>query len=73
MVDAGNHWGFDGRGRWAHGGMLKAACHIRGELEQLGLLGRLLGAAKSGVSQQGSEGTETSTNSQVTTALHVLA
>eukprot|EP01042_Synura_sphagnicola_P007128 gene7128-9128_t len=34
MSSAGNQWGFNGESRWAHGGMLKAALHIRNELDR---------------------------------------
>lgn len=38
MEAAGARWGVDGRGRWAHKGMLQAALHLREELERLQLL-----------------------------------
>lgn len=33
MEEAGEKWGFDGKNRFAHGGMLRAAMYIRNELE----------------------------------------
>lgn len=33
MTSIGETYGFDGKGRWAHGGMLQAAINIRKELE----------------------------------------
>lgn len=47
MHTAGEAWGFDGRGRWAHGGMLRAALHIRQELQRSGVLQRILGPSSS--------------------------
>lgn len=41
MTEVGDKWGFDGRNRWAHSGMLRAASAIRTELEYLGLLDRI--------------------------------
>lgn len=41
MTEVGDKWGFDGRNRWAHSGMLRAASAIRTELESLGLLDRI--------------------------------
>lgn len=41
MAEVGDKWGFDGRNRWAHSGMLRAASAIRTELESLGLLDRI--------------------------------
>ncbi len=35
---AGDKWGFDGAGRFAHSGMLRSALWIREDLEQSGLL-----------------------------------
>lgn len=37
----GEQFGFDGKGRFAHGGMLKAALGIRAELEANDTLGRI--------------------------------
>lgn len=37
----GEQWGFDGKGRHAHAGMLKAALGIRAELEANDTLGRI--------------------------------
>ena len=31
MIEVGKKWGFDGKGKWGHGGMLRAADHIRTE------------------------------------------
>jgi hypothetical protein len=42
MTEAGKVWGFDGRGRWAHGGFLRAAMHIRSEIENNKILQRIL-------------------------------
>jgi energy-converting hydrogenase Eha subunit C len=39
----GEKWGFNGKGRWAHSGCLKVASGIREEIEQLGLLDKILG------------------------------
>jgi hypothetical protein len=39
----GEQYGFDGKGRHAHGGMLRAALGIRGELEANDTLGRIFG------------------------------
>lgn len=44
MSEAGRLWGFDGTNRYAHGGMLTAALHIRQELEQSKALSKLFGA-----------------------------
>jgi hypothetical protein len=41
MEAAGIQWGFDGKDRFAHDGMLKAALHIRGELDKSGVLQRV--------------------------------
>lgn len=41
MSAAGNQWGFDGENKWAHGGMLKAAVHIRNELDRSNTLRRI--------------------------------
>ena len=38
MSAYGEEWGFEGQGRWAHGGMLKAAHNIRLELRRLQIL-----------------------------------
>lgn len=37
----GDQYGFDGKGRYAHAGMLKAALGIRAELERNDVLGRI--------------------------------
>ena len=42
MREAGELWGFDGINRFAHGGMLRSAMHIRSEIESLGYLNRLM-------------------------------
>ena len=34
-------WGFNGENRYAHGGMLQAALHIRSELERMAILKKL--------------------------------
>lgn len=47
MTEAGEQWGFDGRNRWAHGGMLRAAIHIRSELQRTGLLRQVYGTSPS--------------------------
>jgi hypothetical protein len=39
----GERWGFDGIGKWAHGGCLKVASGIREEIDELGLLDKILG------------------------------
>lgn len=41
MEAVGEQWGFDGKGRYAHAGMLKAALGIRAELEANDTLGRI--------------------------------
>lgn len=41
MREAGKRWGFNGRGRWAHSGMLRAALVIRGEIEEARILNRI--------------------------------
>lgn len=46
MSEAGRLWGFDGTGRYAHGGMLKAALYIRQELEQSKIMSKLFGAQR---------------------------
>lgn len=46
MSEAGRLWGFDGTNRYAHGGMLKAALHIRQELEQSKIMSQLFGAQR---------------------------
>lgn len=43
LKEAGEQYGFDGENRWAHGGMLIGALHIRKELERTGILKRVLG------------------------------
>ncbi len=43
LEQAGNMYGFNGKDRWAHGGMLKAALHIRNELQKSGVLTKFLG------------------------------
>jgi len=35
MATAGERWGFDGRGKYAHGGFLASALYIREELERV--------------------------------------
>eukprot|EP00981_Chlorochromonas_danica_P002538 scaffold487_cov178-Ochromonas_danica.AAC.26 len=40
---AGRMWGFDGRGKYAHGGMLRAALAIRQEIQDTQILDQLLG------------------------------
>ena len=42
MTEAGELWGFDGRGKYAHRGILEAALGVRDSLERLGHLRRLL-------------------------------
>jgi len=41
LEDAGKEWGFDGRGHYAHGAMLKVALKIRGILEESEILAKL--------------------------------
>lgn len=43
MEEAGNRWGFNGKGRWAHRGMMRAAEAIREDLEKTGLLNTIFG------------------------------
>lgn len=47
LVQAGEAWGFDGHYRYSHGGMLKAAMHIRNELEKSDILNRIYSKTKS--------------------------
>lgn len=42
MTSCGNKWGFNGNGRWAHGGMLRSAEVIREDIEREGILKALL-------------------------------
>jgi hypothetical protein len=42
MTAAGERWGFDGRGRFAHGGFLNVALSIREEIEESKVLKNLL-------------------------------
>ena len=41
MEAVGDQFGFDGRGRFAHAGMLKAALGIRAELERNDVLNKI--------------------------------
>lgn len=43
LVAVGDRYGFDGVGRFAHGGMLKAAIIIREELDVNNTLGKIYG------------------------------
>lgn len=43
MEEVGNRWGFNGKGRWAHSGMMRAAEAIREDLEKTGLLNTIFG------------------------------
>lgn len=45
LADAGRKWGFDGSGRYAHAGFLKAALSIREELEECQILSELFRAS----------------------------
>ena len=47
LVAVGDRYGFDGVGRFAHGGMLKAAIIIREELDLNNTLGKIYGATSS--------------------------
>lgn len=47
MSEVGKEWGFDGTGRWAHAGMLKAANSIRMELETSNILSKIFGGSAS--------------------------
>jgi hypothetical protein len=42
LTKAGEEWGFDGRGKYAHSGMLLAANGIRKEIEACGILSKLM-------------------------------
>jgi len=37
LQEAGKAWGFDGKDRWAHGGMLRSAQAIRSDISQQGM------------------------------------
>lgn len=41
LTQVGNKWGFDGRGKWGHSGMVRAADRIRDQLEQVEVLKRI--------------------------------
>jgi hypothetical protein len=41
MTDVGVKWGFNGRGRWAHAGVLRAADAMREEIEESQILTRI--------------------------------
>ncbi len=41
MTEVGEKWGFDGRNRWAHAGMLRAATVMREEIEESRILYRI--------------------------------
>ena len=43
----GEQWGFDGKGRYAHAGMLKAALTIRAELEANDTLAKIYNGSDS--------------------------
>ena len=42
LKEAGLRWGFQGAGRYAHGGFLSAALHIRQEIEDTKILQKIL-------------------------------
>lgn len=46
LVEAGRMWGFDGKGHYAHAGMLKVALRIRRILERNEILHKLFGVKK---------------------------
>jgi sn1-specific diacylglycerol lipase len=46
LKEAGERWGFQGEGHYAHGGFLAVAMTIRQELERTGVLHKLLGVTK---------------------------
>lgn len=41
LTEAGEKWGFHGRGKWAHSGMLRAAMAMREEIEEAQILERI--------------------------------
>lgn len=43
MREAGNRWGFDGRNRFAHGGMLRAAEVMCEEIVEAKILEKIFG------------------------------
>lgn len=45
MAEAGQKWGFDGEGKFAHSGMLRSAMWIRQDIESSGIVTELLAAA----------------------------
>jgi hypothetical protein len=47
MTEAGRLWGFDGEGRYAHGGFLHAALKMREEIENSKILKKLSGESRS--------------------------
>jgi hypothetical protein len=47
MTEAGRLWGFDGQGRYAHGGFLHAALKMREEIENSKILKKLSGESRS--------------------------
>jgi sn1-specific diacylglycerol lipase len=47
MAEAGQKWGFNGEGKYAHSGMLRSAMWIRQDIESSGLVADLLAASTS--------------------------
>ena len=43
LTQAGEVWGFDGRGMWAHAGFLRTAMKMRGDIKRRDLLASMLG------------------------------
>lgn len=56
MFEAGITWGFHGIGRWAHGGMLRAAIKIREEIEESNVLSRIYDESLTGSRNVGPSG-----------------
>lgn len=52
LSEIGEEYGFEGKNRYSHAGMLKAALHIRSELENNGILNGVFGSTSYGSSIQ---------------------